>query len=167
MRNQFIVFSILSLAITAAIAYFLWTPMWWLMVFLVPLILLGLYDYFQKGNVIRRNFPILGRGRHLMEELRPKIQQYFIEPDTEGKPFNRLEREMVYARADKTLDTTPFGTQLDLYAEGYEWMNHSIASLDPHNLEPDPRVTIGGPNCKQPYSASCLLYTSPSPRDRG
>ncbi len=162
MRNQFIVFSILSLAITAAIAYFLWSPLWWLMIILVPLILLGLYDYFQKGNVIRRNFPVLGRGRHLMEELRPKIQQYFIEPDTEGKPFNRLERQMVYARADKTLDTTPFGTQLDLYAEGYEWMNHSIASLDPHTLNPDPRVTIGGPNCKQPYSASMLNVSAMS-----
>ena len=115
MRNQFIVFSTLSLVITAAIAFFLWTPMWIVFFVLVPLILLGLYDYFQKANVIRRNFPLLGRGRHLMEELRPKIQQYFIEPDTEGKPFNRLEREMIYARANKSLDTTPFGTQMDLY----------------------------------------------------
>jgi len=162
MRNQFIVFSILSLVITAAIALFLWSPIWWLMILLVPLILLGLYDYFQKSNVIRRNFPLLGRGRHLMEELRPKIQQYFVEDDTEGKPFNRLEREMVYARSDKTLDTTPFGTQLDLYAEGYEWMNHSIASLDPHNLDPDPRVMIGGPHCKQPYSASMLNVSAMS-----
>ena len=162
MRNQFILFSILSLVITAAIALFLWSPMWWLMILLVPAILLGLYDYFQKGNVIRRNFPLLGRGRHLMEELRPKIQQYFVEDNTEGKPFNRLEREMVYARSDKTLDTTPFGTQLDLYAEGYEWMNHSIASLDPHNLDPDPRVIIGGPHCKQPYSASMLNVSAMS-----
>ncbi len=162
MRNQFIVFSTLSLVITAAIAFFLWTPMWIVFFVLVPLILLGLYDYFQKANVIRRNFPLLGRGRHLMEELRPKIQQYFIEPDTEGKPFNRLEREMIYARANKSLDTTPFGTQMDLYAEGYEWMNHSIASLDPHHLDPDPRVTIGGPYCKQPYSASMLNISAMS-----
>jgi len=162
MRNQFVLFSILSLIIVGVIAHFVWSPLWWLMIVLVPLILLGFIDYFQKGNVIRRNFPLLGRGRHVMEELRPKIQQYFIEPDTEGKPFNRLEREMVYARANKTLDTTPFGTQLDLYAEGYEWMNHSIASLDPHTLTQHPRVTIGGPNCKQPYSASMLNVSAMS-----
>ncbi len=162
MRNQFVLFSILSLIIVGAIAHFVWNPLWWLMIVLIPLILLGFVDYFQKENVIRRNFPLLGRMRHLMEELRPKIQQYFIEPDTEGKPFNRLEREMVYARANKTLDTTPFGTQLDLYAEGYEWMNHSIASLDPHTLTEHPRVSIGGPNCKQPYSASMLNVSAMS-----
>jgi len=162
MRNQFIVFSLLSLSLTAAIAYFLWNPMWWFMILLVPLIILGLYDYFQQENVIRRNFPLLGRGRHLMEVLRPKIQQYFIEPDTEGKPFNRLEREMVYARAKKSLDTTPFGTQMDLYAEGYEWMNHSINSLDPRHLNPDPRVVIGGPKCTHPYAASLLNVSAMS-----
>jgi len=69
---------------------------------------------------------------------------------------------MVYARADMGLDTTPFGTQLDLYAEGYEWMNHSIASLDPETLDHDSRVLIGGTNCKQPYSASMLNISAMS-----
>jgi len=69
---------------------------------------------------------------------------------------------MVYARADMGLDTIPFGTQLDLYAEGYEWMNHSIASLDPETLDHDPRVLIGGTNCKQPYSASMLNISAMS-----
>jgi len=162
MRNEFVVFSILSLLITGLITYFWWTPFIWALAVLLPLILIGFYDYFQKGNVIQRNFPILGRGRHMMEVLRPKIQQYFIESDTDGKPFNRLEREIVYARANKTLDTRPFGTQLDLYAEGYEWMNHSIISLDPHNLEAHPITIIGGPDCKQPYSASLLNISAMS-----
>ncbi len=162
MRNEFVGFSILSLFVTGLISYFWWTPFIWALVLFVPLILVGFYDYFQKGNVIQRNFPILGRGRNLMETLRPKIQQYFIESDTDGKPFNRLEREIVYARANKTKDTTPFGTQLDLYAEGYEWMNHSIASLDPHKLEAHPRTVIGGTQCKQPYSASLLNVSAMS-----
>lgn len=162
MRNQFVVFSILSLLITVLVGYFLWTPMFWFLILLAPIVLVGYYDYFQHSNVIQRNFPFVGRIRHLMQELRPFVQQYFIEGDTEGKPFNKLEREMVYARADKSLDTTPFGTQMNLYAEGYEWMNHSIASLDPHNLDPDPRVLIGGPKCKQPYSASMLNISAMS-----
>ena len=41
-------------------------------------------------------------------------------------------------------------------------MNHSIASIDPHTLEPDPRWTIGGPTCKQPYSASLFNVSAMS-----
>ncbi|MCL4128200.1 UNVERIFIED_CONTAM: hypothetical protein GTU68_007711 [Idotea baltica] len=96
----------------------------------------------------------MGHGRSLAHWMRPKVYQYFIESDTDGRPFSKLERDLVYHRADRTTDTTPFGTQHNVYAEGYEWMNHSIAAKDPHGLDHDPRVIIGGPDCKQPYSAS-------------
>ena len=33
-------------------------------------------------------------------------------------------------------------------------MNHSIAALNPKELVQDPRVMIGSPDCKQPYSAA-------------
>ena len=89
-----------------------------------------------------------------MEWLRPKIYQYFVESDIDGRPFNRTERSIVYQRAKKDVDSTPFGTQLDVYEEGYEWMNHSIAARKFEDLEQNPRVLIGGPDCKQPYLAS-------------
>jgi hypothetical protein len=101
----------------------------------------------QKKHAIVRNFPVVGRLRYLSEWLRPKVFQYFIEPDTDGRPFSRIMRNIVYQRAKQVLDTAPFGTQLDVYSEGYQWMNHSIAPIDPHDLNHDPRVVFGGPNC--------------------
>ena len=156
MRNEFTAFTIISLLLIGGIAYFWWPPILWLLVIIGPILILGWYDMLQKKHAIMRNFPILGRGRYVMEDLRPKMYQYFIESDTNGTPIPRIYRSVVYQRAKRTLDTAPFGTQLEVYAEGYEWMNHSIAPVDAHSLDHHPRITVGGPDCKQPYSASIL-----------
>ncbi|MEZ5044899.1 MAG: FMN-binding glutamate synthase family protein [Saprospiraceae bacterium] len=162
MRNDFVVFSLVSIIVVAAIGYFLWPAFWWVMVILGPIILLGFYDMTQTNHAIMRNFPILGRGRYIMEELRPKLYQYFIESDTNGAPISRTMRSVVYQRAKKEQDTTPFGTQLDVYEEGYEWMNHSIGALDAHALDPNPRVQIGGESCQQVYPSSLLNVSAMS-----
>ncbi|RZK48132.1 MAG: FMN-binding glutamate synthase family protein, partial [Pedobacter sp.] len=98
--------------------------------------------------------PVFGRMRYFMEELRPKVYQYFVESDTNGKPFSRLSRSLIYQRAKKDNDTIPFGTQLDVYENGYEWLSHSIVAISHHELDVNPKVLVGGPDCKQPYSAS-------------
>ena len=162
MRNEFTAFSIFSLLVVAALGYFWWLPVLWLLVILIPVILWGFYDMTQHKHAIARNFPVFGRTRYIMEWLRPKIYQYFIEPDTEGKPISRIFRSIIYARAKQELDTTPFGTQLDVYAEGYEWMNHSIGAIDPHTIEANQRVIVGGPDCKKPYSASIFNVSAMS-----
>ena len=153
MRNDFKYFAVISTVLTLAIGYF-WQPFLWVFIVLVPLILLGIYDMYQTHHALMRTFPLLGRGRYWMEWLRPKIYQYFVESDIDGRPFNRTERSIVYQRAKKDVDTTPFGTQLDVYEEGYEWMNHSIAAKSFKDLDDNPRITVGGADCKQPYSAS-------------
>ena len=153
MRNDFKYFAIISTVFTLAIGYF-WQPFLWVFIVLIPLILLGIYDMYQTRHALMRTFPLLGRGRYWMEWLRPKIYQYFVESDIDGRPFNRTERSIVYQRAKKDVDTTPFGTQLDVYEEGYEWMNHSIAAKSFKDLDDSPRITVGGSDCKQPYSAS-------------
>ena len=162
MRNEFTAFSIFSLLIVAGGTYFISSSFLWSLVILLPIIIIGFYDMFQSKHAIMRNFPILGRARYLMEDLRPKLYQYFIESETNGTPINRIFRSIVYQRAKHALSTTPFGTQMDLYAEGYEWMNHSIAALNPHDLVQDPRVMIGGPDCKQPYSAAIFNVSAMS-----
>ncbi|NRA49122.1 MAG: FMN-binding glutamate synthase family protein, partial [Phaeodactylibacter sp.] len=129
---------------------------------LMPLIILGVYDMIQVRHTVMRNFPILGRGRYILEEWRPKLYQYFIESDTNGRPISRIYRSVVYQRAKKVRDTTPFGTQLDLYEEGYEWLNHSIAAKDAHDLDQNPRVKVGNAACKQPYEASLLNISAMS-----
>lgn len=156
MRNEFIAFTFLSLGAVFALWYFLWPGALWALIVLIPILGVGWYDMTISHNAIMRNFPVLGRGRFVMEELRPKIYQYFIESDTNGKPIARIFRSVVYARSKQELSTTPFGTQYELYGEGYEWMNHSIAALAFDEMEKHPRVTIGGPDCKQPYS--CSVY---------
>lgn len=153
MRNDFAVFTVVSLLVVAIVSYF-WSPFVWSLVALVPLLLIGWYDMLQNKHTIMRNFPILGRGRYTMEELRPKMYQYFVESDIDGRPFSRTQRSVVYQRAKEEQNTAPFGTLLDVYEEGYEWMNHSIAALDIHKLSEHPRITIGGEACTQPYSAS-------------
>ncbi len=161
MRKPFIAFSIISLLAVGAIAL-LWQPVLWVLVLLVPFILLGLYDMVQTKHAIVSNFPVFGRGRYFMEFLRPKIYQYFVESDINGRPFSRIQRSVVYQRAKKELDTSPFGTQLNVYEDGYEWVNHSINALDASTLEHDPRVQIGGPGCTRPYNASLLNVSAMS-----
>jgi glutamate synthase domain-containing protein 2 len=153
MRKLFIISAVIILVLVA-IWTIIWPPAAWSFLLLGPVFIIGVYDLVQKKHSIVRNFPVFGRLRFLMEELRPKIYQYFIESDTNGTPFNRQNRSVIYQRAKKVDDTRPFGTELDVYENGYEWLNHSISALDHHALDLSPRVKVGGPDCTQPYSAS-------------
>lgn len=121
---------------------------------------LGILDVLQTRHTIKRNFPVLGRFRYILEAIRPEINQYFVESNTDGRPFNRNERSIVYQRAKKQLDTIPFGTQLDMNETGYEWVNNSM--ITSHINKDKMRVSIGGPDCKQPYSASRLNISAMS-----
>lgn len=129
---------------------------------LIALLAVAIMDYTQSKHSILRNFPLLGHGRYAADWLRPKLYQYFVEPDTDGRPFSRIYRSIVYQRAKGALDTAPFGTQYNVYETGYEWMNHSIAAMSGDDLDHDPRVIVGGPDCKQPYSASILNVSAMS-----
>jgi glutamate synthase domain-containing protein 2 len=121
---------------------------------------LGIRDSLQKQHSILRNYPIAAHIRFLFEEMRPEIRQYFLESDTDGVPFNRSKRSIVYQRAKADLDKRPFGTQLDVYEAGFEWINHSLAPAT-RGAEPL-RIAIGGPDCKQPYSASVFNISAMS-----
>lgn len=160
-REKFIVGNILSISFLVVINCFFHDTIW-LWIILLPLILLGLNDYFQKSHAIRRNFPLIGRLRYLFESIRPELQQYFVESDIDGRPINRVDRNVIYQRAKGDVDSTPFGTKLDVYQEGYEWMSHSIYSLQKKDLNFEPRVIVGGRDCKQPYSASVLNISAMS-----
>ncbi len=162
MRTMFILLSIIVVALLVCFGLLGHQWSWWTLGGLSPVILLGWSDVLQKKQSIRRNFPVLGWTRYAAEWMRPKVYQYFVEPDTEGRPFNRLFRSIVYQRSKTELSTNPFGTQLDVYEEGYEWMSHSIAAIDHHKLDSDPRVMIGGPDCKQPYSCSLFNVSAMS-----
>lgn len=162
MRTKFIFVSVIVLAIQGAWAY-LWPWEALSLLVTVPLVIMGIYEMLQKDHTIMRNFPVLGRLRYLMEILRPKIYQYFVESDTDGTPINRITRSVVYQRAKEALSTTPFGTQLDVYAPGYEWVNHSMNPLNLNEIEPQHlRVMVGEGNCSKPYSLSIFNISAMS-----
>jgi glutamate synthase domain-containing protein 2 len=126
------------------------------------LLALGWRDSLQTRHAVLRNYPIIGHLRFLLEFIRPELRQYFIESDSEAAPFSRQQRSLVYQRAKGEPDNRPFGTQLDVQAGGYEWINHSIApaAVEGHDF----RVTIGagGTSCTQPYSASIFNISAMS-----
>ena len=137
-----------------------WPPVLWALSVVGPLVALGLHDALQRRSTIRRNFPILGRFRYLLEGIRPEIQQYFIESNIDAFPIEREMRGIVYKRAKGELETQPFGTQRDVYRVGYEWAAHSLNGA--HPLEEEPRLEVGGRECSKPYSASLLNISAMS-----
>lgn len=158
MRKEFRYISLLLFAYYAA-CVFAWNQALWSLILLVPIHLIGINDYCQKRHSVRRNFPVIGHFRYILEAIRPEINQYFVESNTDGRPFSREQRSVVYQRAKKERDTLAFGTQRDVYAIGYEWVNHSIAPVEvDHNM----RVSIGGPDCRQPYQAALLNISAMS-----
>jgi glutamate synthase domain-containing protein 2 len=161
MRKLFVIGSIFITALLIVWSFF-WIDVLFGFVIVLPLIYMGAVDIIQTKQSIRRNFPVLGRLRYVFEDLRPKIQQYFVESDTDGAPISRNERSIIYQRAKKQIDTTPFGTQLNVYAEGYEWITHSIAPKDFHKMDHNPRIPFGGRECKQPYNMSVLNVSAMS-----
>lgn len=151
MARLFLIISGLLTAVLA-IAGIFWPPVLWAFAGAGPVIVIGLWDLTQTHHGIRRNYPVIGNLRYFFEFIRPELQQYFVESNQSGRPIPRELRSVVYQRAKGALQSLPFGTQQDVYSEGYEWVNHSIM---PKKVEPtELRVMIGGPQCQQPYLAS-------------
>ena len=145
--------------------------LWWLFIWVISghggwaallglaIAVVGWRDRRQSHHAILRNYPVIGHIRFLMEYVRPEIRQYFLESDGEAAPFSRQQRSLVYQRAKGQSDKRPFGTQLDVSAQGYEWINHSLlpTELATHDF----RITIGE-GCAQPYSASVFNISAMS-----
>ncbi len=136
--------------------FFVWVPL----LLFSGLAAIGTIDLIQTRHAVLRNYPLTAHIRFILEEIRPEIRQYFLESEKDGTPFSRDKRAIVYQRAKQALDKRPFGTHEDVYASGYEWLDHSIAPK-PVSKEPF-RVVIGGPDCRKPYSASIFNISAMS-----
>lgn len=128
-------------------------PGWWALALVGGFFtILGLIDLTQSRWNILRNYPVIGHARYLLLYLRPELHQYFVENDTEGRPFNWDHRQLVYDRANGEEGLEAFGTELDVNAPGYLWLEHSIGAK--HLETSDFRIKVGGEQCTRPYSAS-------------
>ncbi|MFZ4288375.1 FMN-binding glutamate synthase family protein [Variovorax sp. HJSM1_2] len=142
----------------------------WIFLLCLALVLVGIYDMRQTKKSVLRNYPVIGHIRYMLEYIRPEIRQYFIEADTDATPFSRAQRSLVYQRAKSQADKRPFGTQLDVLAEGYEWINHSmaptiVATHDFRTLVGVDSATGQAPTssrCTQPYEASIFNISAMS-----
>jgi glutamate synthase domain-containing protein 2 len=132
----------------------------WLALVAATLTALGAFDVTQTKRAVLRNYPVIGHLRYALESVGPEVRQYFIESDQEAAPFSRQQRALVYQRAKNDSDKRPFGTQLNVMQQGYEWINHSHqpTAID----SADFRVRIGGPACTQPYLASVFNISAMS-----
>lgn len=159
MRKEFIAIFTAFLLLTGLAFYYQWLSGGWVVIAGI-LFLICLYDAIQSKHAILKNFPVVGHMRYLLEMVRPEIQQYFVEADTTPDPIARIYRSVVYQNSKSQLATVPFGTQLDVYSQEYRWANHSCFPVSAHNE--DFRISIGGPKCLQPYSASLLNISAMS-----
>ncbi|HEX4197434.1 MAG TPA: FMN-binding glutamate synthase family protein [Caulobacteraceae bacterium] len=152
---------LLALAIAGAWMRTLAWEAWCAVAIFAALCLLGLYDVVQTRHSILRNFPVIGHVRWIAELMRPEIRQYLVEADEEATPFSRSQRSLVYERAKGEAGEHPFGTLLDVYRDGYEFIGQSTMpaiAADPESF----RIKIGGDQCAQPYSASVFNISAMS-----
>ncbi len=134
---------------------------WSMLLLFSGLALLGLHDVRQTRHAILRNYPVSGHIRFVFEKFRPEIRQYLIESDRDKVPFSYQQRVLVYRRAKNLPATQAFGSIIDPYQTGYEWLMQSLAPI-PH---PDPatlRVMVAGADCTQPYSLSIFNISAMS-----
>ncbi|HZZ89979.1 MAG TPA: FMN-binding glutamate synthase family protein [Caulobacteraceae bacterium] len=123
--------------------------------------LIGVHDLLQRRHSILRNYPVLGHVRWIAELIRPEIRQYLIESDEDAAPFSRSQRSLVYQRAKGEAGERPFGTLLDTYRDGYEFVAHSMSpakAADPATF----RIAIGNDQCARPYSGSVFNVSAMS-----
>jgi glutamate synthase domain-containing protein 2 len=150
-RQVYYIISILSLLIIAALA-FVWLPILYFLILVIPYILLGIYDMKISTHSVLRLYPVIGHLRYLFEFIRPEIQQYFVATNLSGRPFSREVRSLVYARAHRKEDAHPFGTEHDINEPDYFYAHHSL------NVKKVPeeaaRILVGNSQCQKPYLAS-------------
>lgn len=159
-RFSTLAFCLLVALVTVPLAFryqWLWLPA----LVAAGLTLVGLWDLVQSEHAIRRNYPVIGHIRWFAELIRPELRQYLFEADEEAAPFSRSQRSLVYRRAKGIAGDHPFGTLLDVYRDGYEFISHSTRPKpvsDPESF----RIVIGNDQCLQPYSASIFNISAMS-----
>ncbi|UYM07063.1 FMN-binding glutamate synthase family protein [Solicola gregarius] len=158
---RLVVFVVLiALAVLSGVAG-LGAPGWWVaFAIVVAALAIAGWDVLQSRHSLLRNYPLVGHLRYTLESIRPELQQYFIERNFDGRPFNRDVRSIIYERAKGIHGEKAYGTELDVNELGYEYLVHSTAPVDP---APEPhRVRVGGPDCAHPYDMSLLNVSAMS-----
>lgn len=135
------------------------------------LVLLALWDIFQKKHAILRNFPIVGHFRYLFELVGPELRQYIVTSNNEERPFTRDQRRWVYASAKQQNNYFGFGTDNELDSSpNYLIVKHSAfplpeprkgdAGYDPDHKIPCPKVLGGWRGRKHAFRPQSIINVS-------
>lgn len=95
------------------------------------LLVLAVIDVVQRKHAIRRNFPLVGRLRYLLERLGPELRQYIVTDNDEERPFSRDQRRWVYATAKKENQYFGFGTDNKMDDPQYAIVRHTAFPYQP------------------------------------
>ncbi|WP_108809766.1 glutamate synthase-related protein [Sphingorhabdus sp. Alg231-15] len=126
---------------------------------LASVIVLFFVDITQKQDAVRRNYPVIGRFRHLFSSLGEFFRQYFFAMDREEMPFNRAEREWVGRAAKGKGNTIAFGSTKNLDPAGTPiFVNCPFPTLEKDAAE-TATCTLG-PFCEKPFEAKSLFNIS-------
>ena len=71
-------------------------------------------DLLQRTHALKRNFPVIGNMRYLLETIGPELRQYIVTNNDEERPFSRDQRRWVYASSKLENNYFGFGTDNDL-----------------------------------------------------
>jgi glutamate synthase domain-containing protein 2 len=125
----------------------------------LAVIVMFVIDVSQRHDAIRRNYPVIGRFRHLFSELGEFFRQYFFAMDREEMPFNRAQREWVDKSSAGVDNTVAFGSTQNITAVGSPIFASAIyAQLDEEVS--DPPALIIGPDVREPYEARSIINIS-------
>ena len=125
----------------------------------LALLVMLIVDRTQTRDAIRRNYPVIGRFRHLFTTLGEFFRQYFFAMDREELPFNRAQRHWIERAADGHGNTVAFGSTRDLRVPGTPiFVNSAFPPLD-DQATPAPPMLIGPDTC-HPYLAPSIFNLS-------
>ncbi|UZH54903.1 FMN-binding glutamate synthase family protein [Salinimicrobium tongyeongense] len=125
---------------------FLGNISWWMWL-LIFIFLVVIYDVFiNKKHIILHNFPLVGHFRYMLESIGPELRQYIVAGNREELPFNRIERGWVYASSKNVNNYEGFGTDQDINAVNYVFINNAVV---PYYM-PNKHI-----NREDPYFVAC------------
>ncbi len=122
-------------------------------------LVLFVVDRFQTQDAIRRNYPVLGRFRHLFSTMGEFFRQYFFAMDREEMPFNRAQREWVGRAAEGAGNTVAFGSTRNTSVPGTAiFVNAPFPPLDDQYASSEPMMI--GAGARVPYLAPSFFNIS-------
>lgn len=126
----------------------------------LALVIVYFVDRYQTADTVRRNYPVIGRMRHILSELGEFFRQYFFAMDREEMPFNRAQRDWVNDASKAESTNVAFGSTRNLEPVGTPiFVNCPWPTLEKDAVNAGPMM-IGGGVARIPYDAPSIFNIS-------